>query len=155
MRNPRARTTANTAKFFSIVAALLFLSAGTLRFWQAWLYLAFNLAWLTLAGAYFMKGDPALVERRLTQDERVGLVTSAAGGVTGSGPGASRLDRAHLVPRRRRRVSEPLRQLPARSIEPRPLFSVLQRRDRHDFTRVEPRESRIDHRLRGHHDLRR
>jgi protein-S-isoprenylcysteine O-methyltransferase Ste14 len=70
MRTLRARTTANTAKFLSIVAALLFLSAGTLRFWQAWLYLALNLAWLTLAGAYFLKRDPALVERRLTQDER-------------------------------------------------------------------------------------
>jgi protein-S-isoprenylcysteine O-methyltransferase Ste14 len=60
----------NTTKFLGIVAAVLFVSAGTLRFPGAWLYLVFNLVWLTVTGAYFLEKDPALVERRLTQDER-------------------------------------------------------------------------------------
>jgi protein-S-isoprenylcysteine O-methyltransferase Ste14 len=62
--------TVNTAKFLGVVGAVLFVSAGTVRFWDAWLYLLFNLGWLTVTGSYFLKKDPALVERRLTQDER-------------------------------------------------------------------------------------
>jgi protein-S-isoprenylcysteine O-methyltransferase Ste14 len=69
MRSLRGRTALNTAKFLGVVGAVLFVSAGTLRFWEAWLYLVFHLGWLTVAGAYFLKKDPALVERRLTQDE--------------------------------------------------------------------------------------
>lgn len=70
MQGLRRRMTANTAKFLSIMGLVLFASAGTVRFWQAWLYLALHLAWLQVAGAYFLRKDPALVERRLTQDER-------------------------------------------------------------------------------------
>jgi protein-S-isoprenylcysteine O-methyltransferase Ste14 len=62
--------TINAARFLGAVALLLFASAGTLRFWQAWLYLALNFAWLRATGWYFLAKDPALVERRLTQDER-------------------------------------------------------------------------------------
>ena len=70
MRSLPARTTINTAKFLAVVATVLFVSAGTLRFWQAWTYLGLNLVWLTVAGVYFLGRDPALVERRLVQDER-------------------------------------------------------------------------------------
>jgi len=59
----------NTAKFLGVLGALLFVSAGTPRFWEGWLFLGFNLAWLQVAGAYFLRKDPALVERRLKQDE--------------------------------------------------------------------------------------
>ena len=60
----------NTAKFLGVVAIVLFVSAGTVRFWEAWLFLLFNLTWLRVAGSYFLKKDPALVERRLIQDEQ-------------------------------------------------------------------------------------
>jgi protein-S-isoprenylcysteine O-methyltransferase Ste14 len=70
MRSLATRTTLNTAKFLAILAVVLFVSAGTLRFWQAWLFLALNLVWLAIAGAYFLRRDPALVERRLVQDEK-------------------------------------------------------------------------------------
>jgi protein-S-isoprenylcysteine O-methyltransferase Ste14 len=70
MRSLATRTTLNTAKFVATLAVLLFVSAGTLRFWQAWLFIALNLVWLVVAGAYFRRRDPALVERRLIQDER-------------------------------------------------------------------------------------
>jgi protein-S-isoprenylcysteine O-methyltransferase Ste14 len=62
--------TINTARFLGAVAVLLFASAGTLRFGPAWLYLALNFTWLRVTGWYFLARDPALVERRLTQDER-------------------------------------------------------------------------------------
>jgi protein-S-isoprenylcysteine O-methyltransferase Ste14 len=70
MRSLATRTTLNTAKFLAILAVVLFVSAGTLRFWQAWLFLALNLVWLAIAGVYFLRRDPALVERRLIQDEK-------------------------------------------------------------------------------------
>jgi protein-S-isoprenylcysteine O-methyltransferase Ste14 len=70
MRSLGTRATLNTTKFLAVVAVVLFVSAGTLRFWQAWMYLALNLAWLAVAGVYFLRRDPALVERRLVQDEQ-------------------------------------------------------------------------------------
>ena len=70
MRSLAMRMTLNTAKFLAVLAIVLFVSAGTPRFWQAWLYLALNLVWLTVVGVYFLRKDPALVERRLTQDEQ-------------------------------------------------------------------------------------
>ena len=60
----------NTAKFLGVMGAVLFVSAGTLRFPGAWLYLALHLGWLRVTGSYFLKRDPAFVERRMTQDER-------------------------------------------------------------------------------------
>lgn len=53
-----------------ILAALLFLSAGSLRYWQGWLL------WIVFAAAaipisiYFIKKDPALIERRLKAGPR-------------------------------------------------------------------------------------
>lgn len=48
-----------------IMGALLFLAAGTPRYWEAWAYLALffgSSAWVT---AYLVRHDPALLERRL------------------------------------------------------------------------------------------
>jgi protein-S-isoprenylcysteine O-methyltransferase Ste14 len=61
--------TLNAARFLGVAGLVLFVSAGTLRFWQAWLFLGLHLAWLRVAGWYFLRKDPALVERRMTQDE--------------------------------------------------------------------------------------
>jgi len=69
MRTLRTRMTLNSAKFLGITGLVLFVSAGTVRFWQAWLFLGLHLAWLKVAGWYFLRKDPALVERRMTQDE--------------------------------------------------------------------------------------
>jgi protein-S-isoprenylcysteine O-methyltransferase Ste14 len=70
MRSLTARMNLNMVKFLAMVAALLFLSAGSLRFWQAWVYLGLHFTWLKVAGVYFRRKDPALVERRLVQDEQ-------------------------------------------------------------------------------------
>jgi protein-S-isoprenylcysteine O-methyltransferase Ste14 len=66
----RRRMIVNNAKLIGIMGAALFVSAGTWRFAHAWLFLALHVAWLAFAGAYFLRTDPALVERRMTQDER-------------------------------------------------------------------------------------
>lgn len=44
---------------------LLFVAAGTVRYWQAWLYLGIFFGASFLTTLYLMKRDPALLERRL------------------------------------------------------------------------------------------
>jgi protein-S-isoprenylcysteine O-methyltransferase Ste14 len=59
------RSMRGSALFMLAMAIALFLPAWTLRYWQAWLFLVvFGI--LCVAGSlYFIKHDPALVERRL------------------------------------------------------------------------------------------
>jgi len=45
---------------------LLFLPAGTVRYWQAWAYLAVYFGESLLITLYLMKKDPALLKRRLS-----------------------------------------------------------------------------------------
>jgi protein-S-isoprenylcysteine O-methyltransferase Ste14 len=66
----KARIATNQAKFLGSMAVVLLASAWTLRFWQAWLFLALHSAWLTTAALYLAHKDPLLLERRMTQDER-------------------------------------------------------------------------------------
>jgi protein-S-isoprenylcysteine O-methyltransferase Ste14 len=46
-------------------AVLLFAPAGTLRYWQAWLYGSVFIAGTAAISIYFLKHDPKLVERRM------------------------------------------------------------------------------------------
>jgi protein-S-isoprenylcysteine O-methyltransferase Ste14 len=69
MRSLSARITINTTKFLAVLAVVLFASAGTLRYWQAWLYLGLQLTSMTATNLYLLKKDPALLERRLVLDE--------------------------------------------------------------------------------------
>jgi protein-S-isoprenylcysteine O-methyltransferase Ste14 len=48
-----------------VVAALLFLPAGTLDYWQAWVFLAVLGGCSLVITLYLMKKDPALLQRRL------------------------------------------------------------------------------------------
>ncbi|HXK25644.1 MAG TPA: isoprenylcysteine carboxylmethyltransferase family protein [Myxococcota bacterium] len=48
-----------------LMALLVFASAGTLRYWQAWLYLAVFFAAATFVTRDLMRRDPALLERRM------------------------------------------------------------------------------------------
>ena len=50
---------------FLVMAALLFLTAGTIRYWQAWVYLAVFFGASFLVTLYLAKNDPALLKRRL------------------------------------------------------------------------------------------
>jgi len=55
----------------SLFAAVFFIPAGTLRYWQAWAFLA-ALVIPTFTGyCYFYRVDPELLERRLRQKEQV------------------------------------------------------------------------------------
>jgi protein-S-isoprenylcysteine O-methyltransferase Ste14 len=51
--------------FVLFLAVLLFAPAGTFDYWQAWLFLAVFVALTVAIGVYFLRSDPALVERRM------------------------------------------------------------------------------------------
>jgi len=51
---------------FLVMAALLFVTAGTIRYWQAWVYLAVFFGASCLITLYLAKYDPALLKRRLS-----------------------------------------------------------------------------------------
>ena len=53
-----------------VIAIVLLLPAGTLRFWQGWAYLAVWFIPGLVFSLYFHKRDPALVERRLQSKEK-------------------------------------------------------------------------------------
>ena len=48
-----------------VMATLLFVSAGTLHYWQAWVYLAVFFGASVFHTLYLMKHDPALLQRRV------------------------------------------------------------------------------------------
>lgn len=53
------------------VAAILFVPAGSLRFWQGWVSMAVTLIPVAFCFAYFYRHDPQLIERRLETKEIV------------------------------------------------------------------------------------
>jgi hypothetical protein len=48
-----------------VMAGLLFIPAGTVDFWQAWMFLAVYFALSLAITVYLMKKDPKLLERRM------------------------------------------------------------------------------------------
>jgi protein-S-isoprenylcysteine O-methyltransferase Ste14 len=54
------------AILFLVMAALLFGAAGTLDYWQAWLYLAVYFAASIAITVYLIRKDPALLARRMS-----------------------------------------------------------------------------------------
>jgi protein-S-isoprenylcysteine O-methyltransferase Ste14 len=54
-----------------LVGALLFIPAGTLRYWPGWSYLALFFIPGVSASLYLWKRDPQLIERRLQGEEKV------------------------------------------------------------------------------------
>lgn len=55
---------------FSVLAALFFLSAGTVFYWEAWLYLAVLLVPVVWIVAYLLRQAPDLLERRMRMQEK-------------------------------------------------------------------------------------
>ncbi len=53
-----------------VMAAILFGAAGTLRYWQGWLFLVAFIGASAALGLYFAKHDPALLERRMRAGPR-------------------------------------------------------------------------------------
>ncbi len=55
-----------------VVGAMLFLPAGTWKFWQGWIFLGLLMIPMLGASIHFVERDPQLVERRLQSKEKIG-----------------------------------------------------------------------------------
>jgi protein-S-isoprenylcysteine O-methyltransferase Ste14 len=55
-----------------VAGAMLFLPAGTWKYWQGWIFLGLMMIPMIAASIYFSGHDPELVERRLQSKEKVG-----------------------------------------------------------------------------------
>ena len=53
-----------------LVPTFIFAMAGTLHYWQGWLYWAVLLIPMIVAVIYFLKTDPELLERRMKYKEK-------------------------------------------------------------------------------------
>ncbi len=56
--------------FFIVMGLILFGTAGSLQYWQAWIYLITLGGLVTVTGVYLIRNDPALFERRMRMKER-------------------------------------------------------------------------------------
>jgi protein-S-isoprenylcysteine O-methyltransferase Ste14 len=66
MKNLYLKTFAGFFAIFAIMTAALFISAWTLDYWQAWVFLATFFVPCFAITIYLMKEDPKLLERRVT-----------------------------------------------------------------------------------------
>jgi len=65
LKNLNAKAWLALVVLAAAMASLLFISAGTLHYWQAWMYLSIFVGASALITAYLMRRDPALLERRM------------------------------------------------------------------------------------------
>src|SRR5215510_1866069 len=65
VENLKRRAWVGNILTLAIMAVLLFGGAGTVRYWEAWLYLAIFLGISVLVTLDLLRRDPALLERRL------------------------------------------------------------------------------------------
>jgi protein-S-isoprenylcysteine O-methyltransferase Ste14 len=66
----RTRAARRLGKTLAVLTLMVFVPAGSLRFWQGWLFLALLSGFWILFFVDLMKRDPQLVERRLQNEER-------------------------------------------------------------------------------------
>ena len=74
MSTPRSLTTRVILRSLIaviFVAVLLFVPAGSFRYWQGWVFMAIVFVPMPVTSVYFMKRDPQLVERRLRTKEKI------------------------------------------------------------------------------------
>ena len=65
MKNINTRAWLGLGAVIVVMGLLLFVPAGTIRYWQAWLYLSIFTGASVLTTVYLMRNDPALLEWRL------------------------------------------------------------------------------------------
>ena len=70
-RSLKARLILRSLLSVIFVAAFLFVPAGSLRYWQGWVFMAMLFLPMPFTSAYFLKRDPQLVERRLRTKEKI------------------------------------------------------------------------------------
>jgi protein-S-isoprenylcysteine O-methyltransferase Ste14 len=63
------RTVRVTASLLAVQGIAVFAAAGTLAYWQGWLYMALQLVSMAATQVYLLKKDPVLLERRLTIEQ--------------------------------------------------------------------------------------
>lgn len=63
MKNLNTKAWLCVATLAIVTALLLFIPAGTLRYWQAWAYLLIFTGASALMTLYLIRNDPALLER--------------------------------------------------------------------------------------------
>jgi hypothetical protein len=66
----KTRAARSTALLVAVQAIALFAPAGTLRYWQAWIYTGLQAASMTATNAYLLRRDPELLRRRLAAEEQ-------------------------------------------------------------------------------------
>jgi protein-S-isoprenylcysteine O-methyltransferase Ste14 len=59
------KTVVSLVALMLVMAAIIFIAAGTLDYWQAWLFLACYFAASLVASIWLMRHDPALLQRRM------------------------------------------------------------------------------------------
>jgi len=69
-RSLAARLILRTIISVVIVAAFLFVPAGSIHYWQGWAFMALWFLPMVIVSPHFLKNDPALVERRLQTKEK-------------------------------------------------------------------------------------
>jgi protein-S-isoprenylcysteine O-methyltransferase Ste14 len=65
MNNLYTKTLLSLVTLVVVMGVLLFVPAGTIRYWQAWVYLAIFTGASLLTSLYLIKKDPALLKRRM------------------------------------------------------------------------------------------
>src|SRR5262245_5458276 len=65
MKSLRARACLALAVLALVMGLLLFVPAGTVHYWQAWVYLSIFTGASALTTLYLIRKDPALLERRM------------------------------------------------------------------------------------------
>lgn len=60
------RATVSTIKFCVVMVVMILLAAGSVFYWQGWLFLLNFCGWCAALTAYFVRHDPKLVEQRLS-----------------------------------------------------------------------------------------
>ena len=53
-----------------LIPVILFAMAGTIHYWQGWIYWLVLLIPMMVAASYFLKTDPELLERRMKYKEK-------------------------------------------------------------------------------------
>jgi protein-S-isoprenylcysteine O-methyltransferase Ste14 len=66
MKNLSARAWLALIVLTAVMSLLLFVSAGTVHYWQAWVYLSIFMGASALITLYLMRRDPALLGRRMS-----------------------------------------------------------------------------------------
>ncbi len=65
MLNLNAQALLSLIALAAVMGLLLFVPAGTIRYWQAWVYLSIFMGASLLTTLYLMEKDPALLKRRM------------------------------------------------------------------------------------------